>query len=219
MLRKQRVEITLRWLPDSPLHVGSGSKGGGFLDYYLVRDSDGRPMIPGSTVKGRVRAHTLMAYRTLGGTEHREGEPCACPVCRLLGSPGASPGTLVFGDLYVEAEQDEGVLLKAAVAIDRYTRRTREGHLMFAEQAWAPAEAGAAAFSGLVEGFVAGRSDEMEPKDLLGLLGTGIRLVRTLGWSKSRGLGHGRFAATLRVDGRPVSEEEWGRWAEAWRQR
>lgn len=216
MRRKQSVEITLRWLPDSPLHVGSGRKGGGFLDHYLVRDSSGRPMIPGSTVKGRVRAYTLMAYRTLGGTGHREGEPCGCPVCRLFGSPGASPGSLMFGDLRLEAGEGEGVLVKAAVAIDRYTRRPRENHLLFAEQAWAPADAGAAAFAGLVEGFVAGNSDGVGPEELLGLLGTGIRLVRALGWSKSRGLGHGRFAFTLRVDGQPVSDEEWRRWAEAW---
>lgn len=216
MLRKRSVEITLRWLPETPLHVGSGRKGGGFLDQYLVRGRDGRPMILGSTVKGRVRAYTLMAYRTLGGAGHRQSEPCACPVCRLFGSPGASPGSLAFGDLHLDAADGDGVLIKAGVAIDRYTRRPKESALLFAEQAWAPAEGGAAAFSGLVEGFVTGTPGGPGPEEALGLLGTGIRLVRALGWSKSRGLGHGRFAASLKVDGRPVTEAEWGRWAEAW---
>lgn len=60
----------------------------GAADLMCIRDGTGRPYIPGSTLKGRMRAELEKALGKAGGP--RGNYPCACarldcPVCRVFG--------------------------------------------------------------------------------------------------------------------------------------
>ncbi len=214
MTDKAMLRLDLQWQAASPLHVGSGADGG-LLHKYLLRDSTGLPAIPGSTVKGRLRAHTLMAYRSLGGTRHRDGLPCTCAVCLMFGSPGASPGSLFIGPLTPvdtnagRSQGRNGEMVKTGIAIDAHRRTVLDQALVAAECSTHPT------FAGQITGAVYAE-EQRSAHASIGLLGLGIRLVTSLGWAKSRGLGHGRFVPALTVNGQSIADDIWRGWAEAW---
>lgn len=75
-----KVHITYRLKLITPVHVGTGTGGSGFLDKYVYRQG-GCPVIPGSTVKGRLRA-AVTASHGPGYTAQLEfaGKPVSAPV-------------------------------------------------------------------------------------------------------------------------------------------
>ena len=83
----------------TPVAVFTGLGIAGLLDRTVVRDSNKKPYIPGSTVKGRLRFFAERVLRskpdenTQNFSVHEDGKPhcktldSACTLCRLFGNP------------------------------------------------------------------------------------------------------------------------------------
>lgn len=89
----------------SPLRVATGVGRAGWLDNTVMRNAAGHPFIPGSSIKGRVRATAFRISQGLGATIHsptQESVGCPitaepCLICRVFGA-AQWPGTLHFAD-------------------------------------------------------------------------------------------------------------------------
>jgi len=186
----------------SPVGVFTGLGIAGLTDRTVVRRGSGMPVIPGSTVKGRLRFFTRRVLANGGAPEpfrvHGPDEPhckdrdTACTLCRLFGNP-ALPALLRFGD----AELDDDVqkllsrLRKASrnpvvsadaeirpgVALSRRRRTALRDHLFFDETM------GPFVFRGVV---LAGEGVRSEERTLLRGVG---RMVDALGARKNSGRG------------------------------
>lgn len=82
------IQIDLEVLSDTPVSVGAGGSAGTLADKVIVRDSRGRPLIPGSQVKGRARhaAEAIAATFGLGVPQHF-GDETDTVIRRIFGSP------------------------------------------------------------------------------------------------------------------------------------
>lgn len=117
-------QITLRLVTRSGLHVGAGS-GDSVTDALVRRDASGRPIIPGTSFAGSLRALATRLAPRLGfaicaalkgdssGSAARN--PCGCEVCSL------------FGDIDPVDEQGRASGEEAGAAGER--RRARAGRL------------------------------------------------------------------------------------------
>ncbi|MGM0502399.1 MAG: RAMP superfamily CRISPR-associated protein [Bacillota bacterium] len=115
------VEIKFK----SPFHIGSGLSQGKLIDNLILTDSDGLPYVPGSSLKGRIKAYFNRVLNTISAAEESietldqqpylscesQDKICKekltadnCVTCRIFGS-GFTPGSLVFSDCKL-ANQD-----------------------------------------------------------------------------------------------------------------
>ena len=186
---KTRLDLELTF--DGPLSVGSGALGGSLADKPLIRDARGQPVIPGSTLKGRLRHEVECLAPVLlpdarppcssPVAEHMcQGDQEPCPVCRLFGSPW-HPGRLIFGDLELVAPKFDGPppgQLRYGVGIAR-RRRVAEDQLLYSTEVIAPGVP--LTFKGAISGNV----DEAD----LDLLRAGLESLFALGGAKTAGLG------------------------------
>lgn len=133
------------------LHVGSRrSLGSMESDNPVIKDHRGRPLIPGSSLKGVLRSAIEAALRGLGVSwvcspsdgqyciDKEQGDKkqwsdtqyvlqCACPVCRLFGAPYLA-SRIRIEDLEVSDDWNESLYsLRDGVAIDRDTRTAAHG--------------------------------------------------------------------------------------------
>lgn len=201
---------------ESGLHVGTGLGIGGILDGLTVQDRDGLPIIPGSSIKGRLRWQCARLLRPLGllpeepdRHDERERDACRqdpCPVCRVFGS-ARQPGGLAFRDAWLgdldaavttwgaEADRPPGpqgylTMMQAGVQIDRKWRTAADKHLYSHQRTEANLD-----FRGEIEG-------RMRVRDLgehyeqwaalppeVGLLVAGMLLTRSLGGGGTKGWG------------------------------
>jgi len=187
-------KINVRLTFDGPFNVGSGALGGALADKPLTRDARGLPMIPASSLKGRLR-HEI--ERMLPILYPDERTPCASPqaetmcqgdqepclVCQLFGSPWY-PGKLVFSDLtlvepkfLVEGEPPAGDL-RYGVGLSRH-RRVAEDQLLYTTEVFLPG------VPVTLEGAITGDWD----KDELALLQSGLKSLFAVGGGKTQGLG------------------------------
>jgi len=60
-----QVEIDLKAIFDTPLNIGTGTLAESIADKPLVKDANRRPLIPGSTLKGKVRHECERIIRAL----------------------------------------------------------------------------------------------------------------------------------------------------------
>lgn len=79
---QNRIIITGELVTETPLHIGAGKNEMevGAADNQVVKDYLGRPYIPGSSLKGVLRAYTERIVRTLAETGFKGGELWACDV-------------------------------------------------------------------------------------------------------------------------------------------
>lgn len=224
------IELTYEVRLKTPVHVGAGYGFAGFLDSVVVRDSRGHIYLPGSTVKGKVRAAARRLARALplGGQLCATGSPCGlargapCPVCRLFGSPHF-PGRLYFDNvqlpdayrkLLTEMHQQDRLVARQAmtlrrthVMLSRRRRAARPNHLFTNELTRSDLP-----LSGRVVGEVIGRAGAAatELQDELALLWGAMRLVTHLGRARGRGQGHCAIAVTsLQVAGAALTAEDY----------
>jgi CRISPR/Cas system CSM-associated protein Csm3 (group 7 of RAMP superfamily) len=215
---KLRVDLLLRWHPAGPWHVGGTTGGGAFVHRSPALGADGRPFVPGSSLKGRVRHYAAALYRGRFGVPCPWQTPrsdwpsgveagpqgCGCDLCVLFGAAGFAPGALCFGDL--GAARSRALVVRTGVALDR-ARRAALGHRFYSlevVEATAPLE-------GVIQGWLSGsRAGEQ-----LGLVVAALRLMPQLGGGRSRGLGWGSMEVVpqgaLRDRG-PELEEWVARW-------
>jgi CRISPR/Cas system CSM-associated protein Csm3 (group 7 of RAMP superfamily) len=176
-------------------HIGSGYGYAGRIDRRLLRDVQGLPYVPGSTLKGKLRHAAREVAAALGYRMCREyclpqeGQvPCA--ICRVFGSPFLE-GKLFLSDASCAVEENPALGVtdwgeraapriwdeRDGVAIDRKTRTARPGHLFRTECAPAGLK---------LRATLTGDLDEETEVPLL------RAAVKTLGWlgaDSSRGLG------------------------------
>lgn len=184
-----RVSLTIEAL--SPLTIGSGKSAVDPLlpDIPLLRDSGGRPLIPGSTLKGFVRSGMERILSALGVPNF------GAFLEDLMGktSPEAYGSRAFFTDARVQGGYEIG--LREHVALNPSTMAVRHGP--FKQEYVEPGAIfrGEMAFRNMPPSFLS----LLQPISELAELG-----VLRLGRSKSRGYGHVR----LRL-GNPVVSVPW----------
>ncbi len=199
------VRIDLRVVLQTPLSVGAGGSSGTVADKSIIRDGWGRPIIPGSHLKGKARHGAEALARALGQPVAElwppQGAPTrdpACPIQRMFGGPSASPAReghigrpdiapLRFRDLPLEGDfaSSDDVLglrrgvIRPSVAINRRRGVAEDQRLLFQETT--------------VEALVFHREDaivgQLAAERDLALLLVALRLIDRWGGAKSRGLG------------------------------
>src|SRR5262245_39989577 len=95
------VQIRLTVMTTTPLSIGAGGSAGTLADKTIVRDGWGRPIIPGSQVKGKARhtAEAIAAALGIPGQQSFDDDESAMNVIRaIFGSP-RWPSPLRFADL------------------------------------------------------------------------------------------------------------------------
>jgi CRISPR/Cas system CSM-associated protein Csm3 (group 7 of RAMP superfamily) len=190
------IGMTLGFEFKTPYIVKSGFGYAGIYDDTIIRNGKGFFYIPGSTIKGRIRAYTLKMLRSYKEYVCPEDNVCkdrsnACIICRLFGSPFMEC-PLAYTDAKLESKQKKlfGILNDGAadshlnsdtigvtnISINRKRRIALDKGLFITEL---PPEG--IKFSSRICG-------ECKENDLEILL-KGIKLITHFGANKSRGIG------------------------------
>jgi len=196
---------------EAPASVFTGLGVAGLVDRTVLRSADGLPVIPGSSVKGRLRFFAERLLRSglspEGCSFHLPNGPqCkslknACTVCRVFGNPSI-PALLRVGPASPAAPWDHllremlkadrnpvvhaDVEVRPGLALSRVRRTALGDHLFFDE-----AVPASITFSGLL------RLDaEVSEAEELFLIGA-ARAVDALGARK--GAGRGRLEGGIRI--------------------
>ncbi len=132
----------------TPLHIGSGRPEVeiGEVDMPILRDPEGRPYIPGSSLKGRTRAEAERIARKEGmkvcnppnvkemcGSRERKVKDF-CITCRIFGTAGdiSVASKVRFRDAY-PTKKVETLLERTGIAIDREMGTVARGALYTTE--------------------------------------------------------------------------------------
>lgn len=217
------VTISLAIAIETPLSVGAGGSSGTLADTSVLRDGWGRPIIPGSQVKGKARHAAAAIARALGWRVAEVGAPPdpaePCEIQLIFGAPGRLRSPLRFADLALvepDAPPDLGIdagwraragQIRHSVSISRRRGVAEDRRLLMQETVAAPAQ-----FANLLA--VAG---ELEREPQLALLLAGLRLSTRWGGAKSRGLGWGSVTATASWGGQEFDDERLARALREWR--
>ena len=59
-MEKLKYKVTIK--TETPFNINSGLQDDGFIDQITVRDINGNPYIPGSTIKGKIRDNFAMLH-------------------------------------------------------------------------------------------------------------------------------------------------------------
>ncbi|HLB49398.1 MAG TPA: RAMP superfamily CRISPR-associated protein [Anaerolineales bacterium] len=229
-----QVTINVEAAFASPFVVGTGALADSPADKPTAKDGWGRPIIPGSSLKGRLRHTCEELVRALVGEDvvcHGPGadrtcpyDPALkgfgadyCPVCQVFGaSTRRSP--FHFSDLHwkllgtAPPEQWPPTELRPGVSIRRSRRVAEEGRLFLVETFGRPRESGSAEV--VYVGKIVGHMPDDDPHRLgyVGLLLAGLRTMTSLGGARSRGLG--RCHMEGRAEG--IQETEWQEGLKQW---
>ncbi|HXH13080.1 MAG TPA: RAMP superfamily CRISPR-associated protein [Alphaproteobacteria bacterium] len=224
-----KLEIDLAVV--SALCVGSTADAQGIgVDKVTARDADGKLIIPGSTLKGRLRWECERVARALGWAvchaprpdtmcpydlPLQDGRPSFCIVCEIFGASGQrSP--LWFNDaaLQLHEELQSTPLGKSQLAsherraFDAQIRPgvsiSRRRRAAFSQRLFFTETSAPNArflFRACIEG-------ELPSDQHRALLLAGVRMLSFVGGGRSRGLGWVRVA-TCRIDGHEVAADHW----------
>lgn len=209
-----RVEIDLQVIFKTPFCVGSGAMADSPADKPTLKDAHRLPVLPGSTLKGRLRHECERIVRSLTNENNavchgpapdkmcpldpaRLDRPDreACPVCQVFGSPWL-PSALRFGDLRwvlakeLAEEPPPATDLRYGVSLRR-ARRVAEEDRLFTVETFAPTRE--ATCAGQIVGHFP--DDDSERYWRVGLVLAGLRAITSLGGGRSRGLGWCRIEA------------------------
>lgn len=209
-----KLRIALTITSQTPVSVGAGGSAGTIADKTIVRDGWGRPLIPGSQVKGKLR---WAAEQLLRGMDHAipapgdepEREEMETVVRSLFGSPQRRsplyfadlPG--VIGDLQQldalrSSPEQRRTLIRPSVAINRQRRTAADKLLIFQEAAPELMRfASERAVTGTVDGL-----------EQAALLWAAARLTTRWGGAKSRGLGWASLEARVWLGDEETEQDE-----------
>ena len=209
-----KLQIAVTVTSRTPVSVGAGGSVGTLADKSIVRDGWGRPIIPGSQVKGKLRWAAEQLLRGLGQDipEPFEGparEELSTLVRDLFGSPQhRSP--LFFADLpgvigdpaqiaaLRDSPEQRRSQIRPSVALDRRRRTAADKLLVFQETALEMTRFHS-------ERAVIGRVASL---DHVALLWAAVRLSTRWGGARSRGLGWAEVSAQVWVDDNERSADQ-----------
>jgi len=178
-----------------PMHTRGPGRVLPLVDTAIEVDARGNPIIPGSSVRGRVRAHFERLVRALGQPVCRPPRPeTMCPhvdlgredgfclACQVFGSAWL-PGSVAFDDLTMPPELAVPNLLpvRTGVSVNRKLASAEAKRLLVVEVADPTAVSGDLQFEGEVTGDLS--------RLHIGWLLAAIRMVTCLGGGKARGFG------------------------------
>ncbi len=184
------IDFPYRW------HTGSG-EGSFMTDRLIRRDSQNRPFIPASTLKGIIRQSCEKLSRTLGFAEPSDPhqpdltqsqafvpfQQMTSPVDQLFGTK-FEPGGLFFRDARLSDDEEINTLARNRVARHRVLNTAREKQLFSSEYAL-PAK-----LKTQIDGRHAGLANmEGYPPLAYCLLIAAIFAVERIGGDKSSGAG------------------------------
>lgn len=188
------IDVTLK--VNTAICIGSGVSASTMgVDKVTLKDKEGNLFIPASTFKGRLRSRCekiLNSIKVEVCHSPRAEDMCPhyflkcyktiyyCPICEIFGSPWKE-SPLRFEDLIWRDPdwRDFNTDVRPGTSISRRRGVVEEQRLFFTETSAPNAQP---EFNGKITGKV---KDEKE----LALLMLGLRDIRELGSSKSRGLG------------------------------
>jgi|YNPNPStandDraft_1061719.scaffolds.fasta_scaffold22715_2 CRISPR/Cas system CSM-associated protein Csm3 (group 7 of RAMP superfamily) len=188
-----RLRIVLEAELRSPLHILGPGRHVALVDRPVELDAQGYPIIPASSMRGRIRAHLERLLRQMGQPVCAPPSPeqmCPhaghdgyCMACRVFGSPWR-PAAMVSSDLRLVAPRPDADLLRSertSVGISRRLGTAQAERLFTIETV--DTSFGAAKL--VFEGEMVGQATPEEAGWLL----AAVPLVTHLGGSKARGLG------------------------------
>jgi CRISPR/Cas system CSM-associated protein Csm3 (group 7 of RAMP superfamily) len=207
-----RIDLTIT--TESALSIGAGGSAGTIADKSIVRDGWGRPMIPGSQVKGKLRWAVEQLLRGMGQDIPMPFDPPelieqANIVRTLFGSPQhRSP--LHFADLALALVSDAQAAelrqnlsqVRPSVSINRRRGIAEDARLLFQE----------ITLEGMAfqsERAISGNfGDVGQTEQCAALLWAALKLTDRWGGAKSRGLGWATMQAGVYLDHaqEPVAE-------------
>lgn len=208
------IKIRVKLNFETPLNIGSGAQHGTFADRAMIKDRDGRPYVPASAFKGRLRHAVEQVAHTQGLSDcdpHRRtcrGDS-PCPVCRVFGSPWV-PGRLRFARLVLEGPVDvvtgleelrrqkrvPRTYMRYGVALSR-RRRVSEDQLLYTTELFEPGTH--LEFGGTLTGEIT--------RQEAALIVAGLRLLPALGRGKTGGLGWLTASVEVREDGEVLDDD------------
>lgn len=203
--------IDLKVTFDSALSVGAGGSAGTIADKSIVRDGWGRPLIPGSQLKGKLRWAVEQLLRAIGEdipSPFDETIEKPTIVRDLFGSPDLrSP--LYFADLpaiVVEASQAHGMRqelsqIRPSVSINRRRGVAEDARLLFQETALEGMQF-------VHERAITGNLPDEKAQQYAALLWAALKFTDRWGGAKSRGLGWGNIEVMMTLGGEQLAEAE-----------
>lgn len=203
------LKIALTITSETALSVGAAGSAGTLADKLIIRDGAGRPVIPGSQLKGKLRFAAEQLLRSLGHTipspfESGRAVERPNPLRAVFGSPErASP--LRFADLTITSAADisrsTGVTsIRPSVTINRRHGTAEDQRLLIRE----------VTREGLSFHNPEAISGRIEHASDVALLWAALRLCDRWGGAKSRGLGWCDVQTTIFWDGKELSSAELG---------
>ena len=205
-----RVRITLQAELHSPLHIAGPGRNVVLVDRPIELDSRNFPIIPASTVRGRIRVHLERLLKTMNQpvcvppTPQRMCPHCwnetastppdlICMACRLFGNPWHYARVVNDDLLLISAEgvaHDPELLRmeRTSLSVNRRLGTAQAERLYTTESTTTQSNGQPLQFVGLMGGAL---SDEE-----LGWLLAAIPLVTHAGGSKGRGMGQLQLTAT-----------------------
>lgn len=144
----------------TPFNISTGNKNNGFVKNLTVRDSEGKPYIPGSTLKGLIKDN----YRFLEDN-----------VEDIFGKEGDSPSKIIVEDLKLKHNTESVSNIRFGNAIDRYRGVAKENALYSKE-----------VVSGIFEGkiYLTDADEEIRKS-----IETAVKMITAIGGGKSTGFG------------------------------
>lgn len=126
-----KYKVTINLL--APFNISSGQEKRGVHKRTVLYND--KPYIPGSTIKGKIRWN----FSRITDLNHTEGN-CNCAMCTIFGGQGYKPSKIYVDDfLPVEGEgsDNKNLAIRYGIAMNRYTKATKENALYMQEVATA----------------------------------------------------------------------------------
>ncbi|EFO79706.1 hypothetical protein OSCT_2391 [Oscillochloris trichoides DG-6] len=199
-----RLEIDITVTSISALSVGAGGSAGSLADKSIVRDGWGRPIIPGSQLKGKLRHAAERLLNSVGQPVPNgfDDPQTNSLIHTLFGAGGGDRAPLRFRDLVcvrtkgIKAEHLSQI--RPSVSINRRRGTAEDARLFFQE----------AAHEDLVYRAAPAIAGELEQLGHAALLWGALRFTERWGGGGSRGLGWMESTITLRWDGTEQNETQ-----------
>jgi CRISPR/Cas system CSM-associated protein Csm3 (group 7 of RAMP superfamily) len=207
-----KITINLLVTPHTAVSVGAGGSTGTLADKTIMRDGWGRPIIPGSQVKGKVRHTTEALALSLGiphvqqpfahDNEDEENSELPDNVIRTLFGSERCKSPLFFADLvgFIGARESlddlrdkpeqYGSQIRPSVAINRRRGVADDARLLFQETT----------LEGCRFYAQAAIQGHLPDEEHAALLWSAVRLVTRWGGAASRGLGWAAVQADMHCD-------------------